>query len=58
MDEQKSMYHITNVGCHDETDCYFSFTEDEAVFLKKTFDELNTKSTYGCMPTIYIEKVD
>lgn len=57
MPNQKEMYHITNVGCHDETDIYLDFTEEEAVFLKKTFDELNTKSDYECMPKIYIEKV-
>ncbi len=57
MENQKDMYHIINIGCDDETDCYFQFTEDEAIFLKKTFDELNTHSTYGCMPKIYIEKV-
>lgn len=57
-DNQKHMYHIVNIGCDDETNCGFDFTEEEATFLKRVFDELNTHSSYDCMPKIYIEKVE
>lgn len=51
------VYKIINVGCDDETEREFEFTEAEYRFLESVFEALNEKSTYGCMPTIYIEKV-
>jgi transcriptional regulator NrdR family protein len=48
-------YKINNVGCDDETEGVFEFTEDQAAFLDKVFTELNEHSEYQCMPTIYIK---
>jgi hypothetical protein len=50
-------YKITNVGCDDMTEGVFEFTEEQYEFLNKTFEELNKNSTYGCMPTIYVEEI-
>jgi hypothetical protein len=52
------MYKICNVGCHDETECVFAFTDEQAEFLDTVFTELNQHSDYGCMPTIYIKSVE
>ncbi len=49
-------YIIRNIGCDDETEGEFEFTEEQFEFLNKVFEELNKNSTYGCMPTIYIEE--
>ena len=51
-------YKIKNVGCDDLTECIFVFTEEQAAFLRKVFEELNEHSEYQCMPTIYIEAVE
>ena len=53
----KKKYFIDNVGCDDETIAEFEFTQEEFEFLKKVFDELNTHSEYGCMPTIHIKEI-
>ncbi len=50
-------YKITNMGCDDETEGVFEFTEEQYVFLKNVFSKLNENSTYGCMPTIYIDEI-
>ena len=50
-------YKITNIGCDDETAGVFEFTEEQYVFLENVFSELNKNSTYGCMPTIYIDEI-
>lgn len=47
---------IRNVGCDDETEGVFKFTEEQFEFLKVVFDELNKYSRYGCMPRIYIDE--
>ena len=49
-------YVINNIGCDDETICYFEFTEEQFKFLNDVFTELNKNSKYGCMPKIYIEE--
>lgn len=49
-------YRIRNVGCDDETEGVFTFTEEQFEFLKGVFEKLNEYSTYGCMPRIYIEE--
>lgn len=48
-------YTILNIGCDDETECDFDFTEEEYQFLKSVFERLNENSHYGCMPKIYID---
>lgn len=48
-------YTILNIGCDDETECDFDFTEEEYRFLKSVFERLNENSHYGCMPKIYID---
>ena len=50
-------YKITNVGCDDITEGVFELTEEQHKFLETLFEELNKNSTYGCMPTIYIEEM-
>jgi hypothetical protein len=55
--EMKKKYFIDNVGCDDETIAEFEFTQEEFEFLKKVFDELNTHSECGCMPTIHIKEL-
>lgn len=49
-------YKITNVGCDDITEGVFELTEEQFKFLDRLFEELNKNSTYGCMPTIYVEE--
>lgn len=51
-------YKISNIGCYDETEGIFEFTKEQFEFLNNVFTELNKNSTYGCMPTIYIDEVD
>lgn len=53
---KKKSYTIRNYGCDDTTTAEFEFTEDEFSFLKQVFAELNTHSSYCCMPVIYIEE--
>lgn len=50
-------YKIINVGCHDETEGVFEFTNEQYEFLNDLFEELNKNSTCECMPTIHIEKM-
>ena len=51
-------YKIRNIGCDDETEGIFEFTEEQYNFLNKTFEELNKNSNCGCMPEIYIDPTD
>lgn len=50
-------YLICNIGCDDSTSKEFNFTDEQYLFLDTVFKELNKESTYGCMPTIYIDAV-
>lgn len=50
-------YKITNVGCDDTTEGAFDLTDDQYSFLANLFEELNKNSSYGCMPRIYIDKL-
>ena len=50
-------YKILNRGCDDETEGIFEFTKEQFEFLNNVFEELNKNSTYGCMPTIYIDEI-
>ena len=49
-------YKIINIGCDDETEGVFEFSEEQAEFLNNVFTELNKNSHYGCMPQIYIKE--
>ena len=51
---EKKLYMIINSGCDDATIGMQELTETEYQVLKSVFDNLNKKSTYGCMPTIHI----
>jgi hypothetical protein len=51
---EKKKYDICNMGCDDETQGTFEFTEEQYRFLDEVFTELNKNSTYGCMPQIFI----
>ena len=50
-------YKISNIGCDDYTEGVFELTEEQYEFLDNLFEELNKNSTYGCMPTIYVEEI-
>ena len=47
---------ITLVGCDDSTSRDFEVTENEYEFLLKIKSQINEISTYGCMPTLSVEK--
>ena len=53
-----NLYWIENCGCDDETDKAFEFTDEEVAFLVNVFNKLNAVSTYGCMPTIHLYKLE
>ena len=52
--DNRKKYIIRNDGCDDATRGSFEFSEEEYIFLKKVFGELNTHSEYVCMPRIHI----
>ena len=53
-----SLYYVENAGCDDST-CGLVEIPDEHFPAFKTFIEnLNKNSTYGCMPTISVYKID
>ena len=49
---------IENIGCDDETRREFDVSNKEFDVLSKYFELLNEKSTYGCMPKIYIKQAE
>ena len=51
-------YKITNLGCDDQTEGVFDLTDEQFEFTDALFKMLNENSHYGCMPKIYIDKVD
>ena len=52
------LYFIRNCGCDDETRGLARLTDEQFDFLKKIIENLNKNSTYGCMPTMYVYKID
>lgn len=53
-----NLYLIRNCGCDDTTVGLVRMTEEQLKFFKDTIENLNKNSTYGCMPTIYVYKID
>lgn len=51
-------YKISVDGCDDSTVVEMELNELELDFLKRFSKLVNETSTYGCMPTIYLEEVE
>lgn len=58
MASKKNYYYIENIGCDDETVGLFYMDESEFESFKSIIENLNKNSTYGCMPTIEVYKID
>lgn len=46
------------VGCDDTTRAVVEMTIDEAAFLTRLIQSVNTNSRYGCMPIMTAERID
>lgn len=53
-----NLYYIENVGCDDTTQGLARMTDEEFEVFKRVVENLNKNSTYGCMPTISVYKID
>lgn len=53
-----SLYYIENIGCDDTTHGLSYMTDDQFSVFKTIVENLNKNSTYGCMPTITVYKID
>lgn len=53
-----NLYLIRNCGCDDETCGLVRMNDEQFEFFKTTIENLNSNSTYGCMPTIHVYKID
>ena len=53
-----SLYYIENKGCDDTTHGLSYMTDDQFSVFKTIVENLNKNSTYGCMPTITVYKID
>lgn len=53
-----NLYFIRNCGCDDTTSGLARMTDEEFTFFKNVIEDLNKNSTYGCMPTIEVHKID
>lgn len=56
MDEQ--LYFIENEGCDDTTKGVARISDEDFPKFKEIIENLNKNSTYGCMPTIKVYKID
>lgn len=56
--EKTDLYYIRNVGCDDETCGLAAISRRRFHYLKNIIQNLNKNSTYGCMPTIEMYKID
>lgn len=54
----KTLYEIELRGCDDSTIFKLEMTEEEHSFLEKVAELVDKSSTYRCMPTMHIEKVE
>lgn len=52
------LYYIRNCGCDDETTGLAIIPEAQFAAFKQIIEDLNKNSTYGCMPTICVYKID
>lgn len=53
-----NLYLIRNCGCDDTTVGLVRMTDEQLDFLKAVIEDLNKNSTYGCMPTIDVYRID
>ena len=53
-----NLYYIENVGCDDTTHGLARMTDDQFATFKSIIENLNKNSTYRCMPTINVYKID
>lgn len=53
-----NLYFIENIGCDDTTIGLARMTDDQIAAFKNVVENLNKNSTYGCMPTIRVYKID
>lgn len=53
-----NLYLIRNCGCNDTTTGLVRMTDEELEFFKTVIENLNRNSTYGCMPTIDVYRID
>lgn len=53
----KNKYHITLIGCDDDTPFDMELTEQEAELLKRVCALSKETSEYGCMPIMTCELV-
>lgn len=53
-----NLYYIENVGCDDTTHGLARMTDEEFAVFKRVVENLNKNSTYGCMPTIAVYRID
>lgn len=58
MIELTNLYLIRNCGCDDTTTGLAHMTNEQLAFFKNIIENLNKNSTYGCMPTIVVHRVD
>ena len=52
---KKKTYIITLEGCDDETVFEMDLTEEEKILLENVAAKANERSTYGCMPRMYVQ---
>lgn len=53
-----NLYYIENVGCDDTTHGLARMTDEEFEVFKRVVENLNKNSTYGCMPTIEVYRIN
>lgn len=53
-----SLYLIRNCGCDDTTHGLALMTDNQLEFFKTIIENLNKNSTYGCMPTIEVYRIE
>lgn len=53
-----NLYYIENVGCDDTTHGLARMTDEEFEVFKRVVENLNKNSTYGCMPSISVYRIN
>lgn len=53
-----NLYYIENVGCDDTTHGLARMTDEEFAVFKSVVENLNKNSTYVCMPTIEVYRIN
>ena len=58
LEPNEKLYFVQNCGCDDTTNGLVIIKDDDFSKFKEFIQNLNRNSTYGCMPTIHVYKVD